>query len=337
MAACGGIADLTLDAARRSPDFEVAAIQDVDEEALHRTGDRAGIHRRHQRFEDLLTGDIDFIIINSPNHMHLEQVSLAAAGGKHCLVQKPMARTLAEAREMVEIAADHGIKLGVTMFELGKPVHHQVKAMVQSGWLGAPTLIQACSAHDIYLRDPPEPGNWRRDPEKVGGGAFIQLAVHQINLAAWILEKDILSVSTTATRGRTVFEDETTVATALFRDGPTAHFAASYAADLYAFSICGTRGRIHLFPGHLILRSDQPFKGEIFDYSRPGRETVIPLESLQESIGGMQDAVEIHAMFARWLLDRAAFPCTGECAVKDMTVLDAVYRSGKEGKCIHIS
>lgn len=337
MAACGGIADLTLTAARRSPDFEVTAIQDVDEAALNKTGDRYDIRRRHLRFEDLLTEDIDFVVVNSPNHVHLDQVRAAAAAGKPCLVQKPLARNLAEAEAMVALAAANGIRLGVTMFEISKPLHHQVKAMVREGWLGTPTVIQACSAHDIYLRNPPEAGNWRRDPDKVGGGAFIQLAVHQINLASWILEKDVTSVSATGTRGQTVFEDETTLVTTQFRDGPVAHFAASYAADLYAFSLCGTRGRIHLFPDHLLVKGDRPFAGEIFDYPDPGEETVLRLEGLQDAVEALRDSVEIHASFARWLLDREAFPCPGEIALRDMKVVDAAYRSMKEGMCIHIS
>ena len=113
---------------------------------------------------------------------HQRFVEVAARHRVPVICQKPMAPTLAKAREMVGAAADAGIRLGVTMFELSKPLHHQVRAMVGAGWLGTPTLIQAVSAHDIYLKDPPPEGNWRRDPAKVGGGAFIQLAVHQVDL-----------------------------------------------------------------------------------------------------------------------------------------------------------
>ncbi|MHC4472290.1 MAG: Gfo/Idh/MocA family protein, partial [Planctomycetota bacterium] len=129
LAACGGISELTLSAARRSPDFDVVAIQDPDGSALSRVGDRFEIFRRHADFEDLLTDDMDFVVVNSPNHVHLEQVRAAAAAGKPCLVQKPMAPTLADAEEMALVAAEAGLSLGVTMFELGKPLNHQVRQM----------------------------------------------------------------------------------------------------------------------------------------------------------------------------------------------------------------
>jgi predicted dehydrogenase len=334
MAACGGIADLTLNAATRSGEFEVVAIQDPDAAAFARVGDRAGIERRHADFEDLLTDDIDFVVLNGPNHVHLPQVRLAAAAKTPCLVQKPIAPTLADARALVEAARD--IPLGVLMFELGKPLHHQVKAMVASGWLGTPTIIQAVSAHDIYLREPPAKDDWRRDPAKVGGGAFIQLAVHQVNLARWMLGMDVSAVTATGTTGRTVFEDETTLATARFGDGPIGHFAASYAASLYGFQICGTLGRIHLLPGHVVVQGEDTFEGRIFDYTEPGREQVFPMASLAEAIAAHEDAVEVHAAFARWLRGDGEFWSTGECALRDMEVVDAVARAKEKNTWITI-
>jgi predicted dehydrogenase len=330
MAACGGVADLTLDAARRSPDFDVVAIQDTQVAALMRVGERYGIARRFHRFEELLTDDVDFVIVNSPNHVHLEHVRTAVGAGKACLVQKPMAPTLSVAEEMVRAAADRGVPLGVTMFELGKPLHHQVREMVRSGWLGAPTLVQSISAHDIYLKDPPEPGDWRRNALKVGGGAFIQLAIHHVNLAAWILGREVEKVSAVGARRDTVFEDEATLASVLFEGGTPGHFAASYAADLYSFAICGTEGRIQITPGHVTLKGERQFEGEIFDYLTPGREAGLPIADMEPAIAARRDAVEVHGAFARWLDGRGEFWCTGGRGLRDMRVVDAVYRSRGE-------
>ncbi len=327
LSACGGIADLAVDAAHRSPEFEIVAVQDPDPSARDRVGARAGVDRRHADFEDLLTDDVDFVILNGPNHVHLPQLRLAAAAGKPCLVQKPMAPTLADAATMVAVAAEHGIPLGVVMFELGKPLHHEVRAMVRSGWLGEPTLLQAVSAHDIYLHTPPPPDDWRRDAQKVGGAAFIQLAVHQINLARWLLGHEVEAVAATRTAGHTVFEDETTLATLRFREGPVGHFAASYATALYGFTLCGTRGRIHLLPDHVILRGETPWRGAILAYEKPDRELVVPLDSIAEAIARQADPCEIHTSFARWLRGGEEYECTGDFALRDMRVVDAVERA----------
>ena len=330
MAACGGIADLTLDAAKRSPDFDLVAIQDPDPAALARVGERTGIERRHAAFEDLLAADVDFVILNSPNHVHLPQVRLAAVAGKHCLVQKPMATTAAEAEEMVAVAESAGVKLGVTMFELSKPVNRQARAMVEAGWLGEPVLVSAVGAHGIYLRDAPAPADWRRDPSKVGGGAFIQLALHQVDLAMFLLGVAPVEAAAMGARGKTVFEDETTLATVRFEGGVLGHFAASYATDEWSLAIQGTRGRIRLSGEHVLVRGEETYRGEVFEYDDPGREIAIPVAGLVAA----DDRYEIHAAFARWVRDGEPFPAAGERGLLDMKVVDAVYRSVEEGKCV---
>jgi predicted dehydrogenase len=336
MAACGGIADLTLDAAQESPDFEIVAIQDVSPEALRNVGDRHGIARRHLVFAELLTDDIDFVVINSPNHCHLPQVVAAAAAGKHCLVQKPMAPTYPDARAMVEAAREHGVRLGVTMFELGKPIHHEVKAMVAGGFLGDPVMVQATAAHDLYLETPPPEGNWRRDAAQVGGGAFIQLAVHQINLACWVLDSRVASITVTGTRGRTVFEDETTLATLRLDSDVLGHFAASYATDLWGVTFLGTRGRIHVSGEHVVLKGKEPYAGEILRYEEPGRELAIPVASLTPAIEAREAGVEIHGAFARWIRGQGEFPSPGERGLEDMAVVEAAYRSLSENRTVEI-
>jgi len=337
MVACGGVSNLTLRAARRSPDFEVAAIQDPDPAALERVGERYGIERRHTTLDEVLTDDIDFVVINSPNHLHLEHVRRAAAARKPCLVQKPLAPSLAEAAEIVRTASEHRVPLGVTMFELSKPLHHEVKSMVRSGWLGHPGLVQAVNAHTNFLENPPPPFDWRRDPDRVGGGAFIQLAVHHVNLAGWILGQEVVRVSATGLSGRTVFEDETTTATLVFDGDTVGTFAASYAADLYGFTLIGTRGRLHLHPDHVVIRGLDPYAGELIDYRNAGQETVIPLASIADTIHRLEPEVEVHGRFARWIAHGEPYPCPGERGLEDMKVVDAVYRSRRTGETLTLT
>jgi len=330
LSACGGIAPLTLDAARASPDFEIVAIQDPDLTALDRVGDEHGIENRFEDFEDLADFEPDFLILNSPNDRHLPQVRIAAESGIHCLVQKPLAPRLADGEEIVRRAADAGMRLGVTMFELGKPLNHQVRMMVRSGWLGDPVLVQATAAHTIYMKEPPAEDDWRRDPAKVGGAAFIQLAIHHLGLAAWLLDQEIRAICATGTKGHTVFEDETTLATVRFDGGILAHFAASYATDLAGLTLCGTRGRVHLLPEHVVVRGEEEFEGDIFNYEEPGREVSIPLETLAPVIADRAAAVEIHGAFARWIRDGEEYPCPAERGLADLRAVDAAYRSMKE-------
>ena len=336
MSGCGGIAPVTLDAARASRHFDVVAIQDPDATRRAAVGAKYGIGSRHDAFEDLLAEDVDFVILNGPNDVHGPQVERAAAAGKHCLVQKPLAPTLDVAERMVQCAAAADVRLGVLMLDLGDPVHHQVKAMFEAGFFGVPTLVQATSAHTIYLEAPPDARDWRRDPAKVGGGAFIQLAIHAIDLARWLLDEKAAAVLAGGVRHHTVFEDETTLATVRFRGGAVGHFAASYAADLYGFTLCGTRGRILLTGDHLLIQGRALFEGDVFDYRSPGTEVVIPRASIEAAVQRRRPEVEIHDAFARWVLGIGDYPCPGEQGVEDLRVVDGAYRSLEEGRWIEL-
>ncbi len=334
LCACGGISDLTLKAAERSPDFSVVAIQDPRPEARDAVGERYGISRRHERLEELLEEELDFLIVNSPNHLHREQTVAGLRTKRPVLVQKPIAPTLADARAMLEAAAAEGVPLGVTMFEHSKPLHHQLKRMLEAGWFGEPTLLQALSAHDLYYRDPPAESDWRRDPARVGGGAFIQLALHQIDLARWLLGREVTEVSMLGARGHTVFEDESDVASVLFDGGVAAHFAAGYAASHSSFTIAGTHGTISVLAEHLLVRGEYSFTGEVFTYDDPGTERVFSLAELEAESTALADQLEIHGRFARWIRDGGQFPCTAESAIRDLEVVDAAYRSRAEGRTV---
>ncbi|MHC4471397.1 MAG: Gfo/Idh/MocA family oxidoreductase, partial [Planctomycetota bacterium] len=147
---------------------------------------------------------------------------------------------------------------------------------------------------------------------------------------------EVLSVAAAGGRGETVFEDETTLAAAMFEGGPPASFGASYATDLYSFSILGTRGRIQLTSDHVVVKGDEPFVGDVFDYAAAGREVALPIADMTEAIERKSDEVEIHGAFARWLDGRGDFWCTGERGVRDMRVVDAVHRSLREGTWVTV-
>jgi hypothetical protein len=85
-----------------------------------------------------------------------------------------------------------------------------------------------------------------------------------------------------------------------------------------------------------VVRGDEPYSGEIFDYAEPGRETVIPIAALREAIDRRIDAVEVHGAFARRLRDGEEFPCTGRRGLRDLRVVDTAYRSLREGRTLRV-
>lgn len=139
-----------------------------------------------------LCGDpeVDAIYIASPHQFHCEHVELAAAAGKHCLLEKPVAITTEEADRIVEAVARSGIRLVVgPCHSFDTPVV-RAGALIQSGSLGRLRQIQAINYTDfLYRPRRPEELDTRR-----GGGVIFSQGIHQIDIARFLAGGQATSV-----------------------------------------------------------------------------------------------------------------------------------------------
>ncbi len=129
--------------------------------------------------------DVDFVDVCTFPDYRLEAVRLCAAARKHVLVQKPMATSLATAREMIAIARDADIRLGVVSQHRFDDATIFLKKAIQEGRLGrilqADAYVKWWRSAEYYSR--PIKGSW--DVE--GGGALINQAVHQVDLLLYLV------------------------------------------------------------------------------------------------------------------------------------------------------
>lgn len=127
--------------------------------------------------------EIDAIYIATPPDSHLEYTRRALAAGKHVYVEKPMARSGAEARQILELAEGSKQKVVVAHYRRRLPLFMRINEILKSGELGKPrhVTIQTIqpeqdpliAASDVF---------WRVQPEVSGGGIFHDLAPHQLDL-----------------------------------------------------------------------------------------------------------------------------------------------------------
>ena len=97
-----------------------------------------------RRFEDLLNGaDLDAVVIATPVRFHYEMAKACLSMGKHVLVEKPLARTEAEAEELVELAEREGLVLMVGHTFLFSPAVRRMKEIVDAGDIGEVQYIAA--------------------------------------------------------------------------------------------------------------------------------------------------------------------------------------------------
>ena len=134
--------------------------------------------RAHENVEALCADPaVEAIYIASPHQMHAEHVRLAAQAGKHVLVEKPMAITIAECQAMIAAAAAAGVHLIVGHSHSFDAPIRRLREIVDSGAVGAVRMINALNYTDFLYRP-------RRPEELVtaeGGGVIFSQGAHQID------------------------------------------------------------------------------------------------------------------------------------------------------------
>jgi predicted dehydrogenase len=130
----------------------------------------------------LLELDLDGIVIATPSALHAEQAARALSRGVAVFCQKPLGRTAAEARRVVEAARAADRLLGVDLSYRHVAGMAEVRRLVQAGTLGR---IYAASLvfHNAYGPDKP----WFHDARLSGGGCLVDLGIHLVDLALWVL------------------------------------------------------------------------------------------------------------------------------------------------------
>lgn len=119
---------------------------------------------------------IDACYVCTPHHLHLEHALLAISHGKHVLVEKPIARTVSDARRMIEAAASAGVLLMVAENARFLPVVRQCRQLMDDGLLGELRLAQ------LQQEGPFRPGGWRASSKHMGGGLLIDGGIHLIDM-----------------------------------------------------------------------------------------------------------------------------------------------------------
>jgi predicted dehydrogenase len=125
---------------------------------------------------------VDAAVIGTPNALHAEQAVAFLEAGKHVLVEKPMARTLAEADAMVAAARGSSAWLMVAHCFRFHPDVRALRARVEAGELGEIVKTRGYGAHARW-----GPSGWFTDPELAGGGALLDMGVHAIDTTRYLL------------------------------------------------------------------------------------------------------------------------------------------------------
>lgn len=128
--------------------------------------------------------DVDAVHVCVPNALHHEVALTALQAGKHVLVEKPIATTLRDADEMVDVADREGLLLGVCFEGRTAPGLQELRRRVPS--IGVVSHVTVELGHDGPECWSPD-STWFRDPALSGGGVLIDLGVHVLDVLRWTL------------------------------------------------------------------------------------------------------------------------------------------------------
>jgi len=262
--------------------------------------------------------DIDAVYIITPNALHHDQAIRVAKAGKHVICEKPMALNAKEGAEMVDACKNANVHLLVGYRMHFEPKTVEVIRMRKAGDFGKPLFFQGLSGFKIG-----DPNQWRLSKELAGGGSLMDIGIYSINGARYMIGEEPIWVTAQETKTDTQkFKDgvdETIQFQLGFPSGAVASCLSTYSMNnLDRFFLNGEKGFAELLPS----TGYGPIEGRT--HAGPLTQAHVTHQTIQmeEMAAIIQDGKKPIA------------PVDGEEGVRDLKVIDAIYKACKTGEKI---
>lgn len=287
----------------------------------------AADHRIGRSVTDLadLLGDpeIDAVYISTTNDLHHRQAIAAAQAGKHILCEKPLATSLDHARDMVKAARAAGVVMATNHHLRGASSHRAMRDAIAAGRIGQPMAARVC--HATYL--PKNLQGWRIERPEAGGGAILDLTVHDTDTLRFVLGDDpveVVAFDQHGGMGKSGLEDAA-MGTLRFGSGLLAQFHDAFTTPyaVTGFEVHGTEGS--LIGRHVMTQ--KPF-GTVTLRNAAG-ETELPLDTTnlyQRTLAAFDAAIA----------GKGKPLCSGEDGVWSLATGLAVMKAARTGQSVRI-
>ncbi len=210
-------------------DVEVRAFSDPDDVKLRALGERFSVPNLLSDEELFADPDIDAVLIHTPNALHADLTRRALEAGKHVLTESPLGMSSAEARELVALADDQDLNLGVGFGHRFRPDVSALRAFVHEGRAGDVYAARVAWMNRSTLR---RRNFWRSSGESIAAGALADLGLRAMDLLMWVLgEPDVCSVYAIRSSEGDTPEDAATVT---MKTGDGAAFSLEVSWSLFA-------------------------------------------------------------------------------------------------------
>ena len=259
------------------------------------------------------------VYVCTPHHLHREHVELAAAAGKHVLLEKPIARSREEANAIIRSARQAGVTLMVAENYRYLPAARKCKELVDAGAIGTVRLAQ------LQEEAPYRPGGWRSRLELSGGGVLIDGGIHKVHFLRYLLGEPAQVYAAELTPGLPGHEGEDGVVMTLrWPSGAVGlinhAWTGSYRATPNWAAVSGSGGRVYFEVDADRLHLEQA-----------DREAT---PELPHDPGGLLAMVR---EFTASIRENREPETPGEEGLKDLSVVLNAYASMRSGTAIALS
>jgi predicted dehydrogenase len=172
-----------------SGEAEIVALADPVKDLVLKAAELAPKAGQTRTLEELLENEIDGVVIATPNALHASQTVNVLDRGAAVFCQKPLGRSLIEARWATEAAKAADRLLGADLSYRFTIAMGHLRRLVQSGDLGE-TFAGELVFHNAY--GPQKP--WFYDPQLTGGGCVMDLGIHLVDAALWVLDSAVTHI-----------------------------------------------------------------------------------------------------------------------------------------------
>jgi predicted dehydrogenase len=179
----GYIARAHAHASRNTPGVELVAVVNHRPKSMQAFASKFGIPRQYPDVDALLAdGDVDALVVGTPNYLHAPQTIAALEAGVHVMVEKPMAMDAAEAEAMMAASAKSGALLMVAHCWRFDPEVRWLRRQVEARRLGTIVRTKGYGVHVHW-----GPAGWFAQKRYAGGGALADMGIHALDTARFLL------------------------------------------------------------------------------------------------------------------------------------------------------
>ncbi|MGZ0146692.1 Gfo/Idh/MocA family protein [Kribbella sp. WER1] len=333
---------------------ELAAVCDPVEGRAEAAAARFGVRRGFVEYEELLErGEVDAVTIASPIGLHYTQGKLALQAGKHVHFNKTMTLTVAEATELIELAAANDVRIVASPGEMLRPHHVRTRELIAEGAIGTLSWVSCGAAFGTYHEDEPVRGGndvlTNIDPSwyfrKPGGGPVYDMTVYALHSVTGILgpAKRVTAMSgvrVPVRRDVRTDADDNTVLLIDFGDNLFCVATGTAAGGMrggFGGAYYGTAGTIDG-----LLLNDEPFDFPRRDPAElsprgPGNQALLPHVTGVHREIEEQHVYEDVMQLVDWVRDGTPSIVTAEHARHVIDIIESGYRAAATGQTQELS